>query len=71
MPVFKVGVDGAEEAPRSRPADDYRLIARIYENTVDGMLSDSRFAKRSAAYKAEQDTLDNAIKGTNGAASPP
>lgn len=39
-----------------------RMFNRIYEDNVNGKISDERFAKMSASYEAEQAELANTIK---------
>ena len=39
-----------------------RMFNRIYEDNVNGKLSDERFAKMSASYEAEQAELADTIK---------
>ena len=38
------------------------LIQRLYEDNVEGKISDERFAKLSASYEAEQNALENRVK---------
>ena len=38
------------------------MFNRIYEDNVNGKISDERFAKMSASYEAEQAELANTIK---------
>ena len=37
------------------------LIQRLYEDNVEGKISDERFAKLSASYEAEQQTLEGRV----------
>ena len=38
------------------------LIQRLYEDNVEGKISDERFAKLSASYEAEQNALEGRVK---------
>ena len=38
------------------------LIQRLYEDNVEGKISDERFAKLSASYEAEQNALESRVK---------
>jgi len=37
------------------------IIQKLYENNIEGKISDERFAKMSANYEAEQHTLENSV----------
>ena len=37
------------------------IIQKLYEDNVDGKISDERFMKMSASYEAEQETLESRI----------
>ena len=41
-----------------------RMFNRLYEDNVNGKISDERFAKMSASYEAEQAELADTIKAT-------
>lgn len=38
-----------------------KIIQRLYEDNIEGKISDERFAKMSANYEAEQHTLENRV----------
>ena len=38
------------------------IIQRLYEDNLDGKISDERFAKLSASYEAEQNALEGRVK---------
>lgn len=46
---------------RKRATEIDRIISRLYEDNINGKLSDERFAKMSAAYEAEQKKLEQTI----------
>ena len=49
------------EQSRKRIAEIDRVISRIYEDNLNGKLSDERFFKMSAAYEAEQKDLEKKV----------
>lgn len=38
-----------------------KIIQRLYEDNVTGRISDERFARMSATYEAEQQTLEKRV----------
>lgn len=46
---------------RKRVTEIDRIISRLYEDNINGKLSNKRFAKMSTTYEAEQKELEQAI----------
>lgn len=49
---------------RIRKLDD--IIQRLYEDNIEGKISDERFAKMTESYEAEQKTLENRVAELRG-----
>lgn len=45
---------------RIRKLDE--IIRRLYEDNIDGKVSNERFAKMSASYETEQHTLESRVR---------